>query len=131
MPPAAKAAPKQALHILVVDDNLDQVHSLAFLLSHAGHAVDYAVNATVAMDLAERLQPDVIVLDVALPDGSGLSLAGELRRMPGLEKTYLIAITGTEVAAEEALAAGFDKFLRKPVSYSTLEEILAALLADE
>ena len=130
MAPAAKTAPQKALHILIVDDNLDQVHSLAFLLSHAGHAVDYAINATVAMDLAQRLTPDVIVLDVALPDGSGLSIAGELRRTPGLEKTYLIAITGTPVTRAEALAAGFDEFLEKPVSFSMLEGLLAALLSD-
>ena len=130
MSPAAKAAVQKPLHVLVVDDNLDQVHTLAFLLSHAGHAVDYAINATVAMDLALRLTPDVIVLDMALPDCSGLSIARKVRHTPGLEKTCLIAMTATEITREEALQAGFDEFLRKPVSFSTLEEILATLLSD-
>src|SRR5690349_17494363 len=93
MPPAAKRAPVRALRVLVVDDNLDQVHTLAHLLKDSGHHVDFAINGIVAIDLAGRIKPDVILLDMVLPDSSGLSIARHVRRTPELEKTYLIAMT--------------------------------------
>lgn len=125
MAPAAKTAPKKVLRVLVIDDNLDQVHTLAYLISDCGHHADYAINATVALDLAQRLKPDVILLDLALPDASGVALARKLRALPGLQAVYLVAITGTRISREEAIAAGFNEYLRKPVQFATLEALLA------
>jgi len=125
MAPAAKTAPKKVLRVLVIDDNLDQVHTLAYLISDCGHHADYAINATVALDLAQRLKPDVILLDLALPDASGVALARKLRALPGLQTVYLVAITGTRISREEAIAAGFNEYLRKPVQFAALEALLA------
>jgi CheY-like chemotaxis protein len=126
MSPAVKTAPKKVLRVLVIDDNLDQVHTLAYLIKDCGHSVDYAINATVALDVAKRVKPEVIVLDLALPDASGVTLARKLRAMPGLQSVYLIAVTGTKASREEVLAAGFDEFLRKPVKFAAIEALLAA-----
>ena len=130
MPPAAKAAPQKALHILIVDDNLDQVHSLAFLLSHSGHAVDYAINATVAMDLAERLQPDVIVLDVALPDGSGLDLCQRIRQFD--QTTPILFYSAAAYATDHDLAmkCGAQAYLVKPTQPSELCDLVTELIEE-
>jgi DNA-binding response OmpR family regulator len=126
MAPATKTAPKKVLRVLVVDDNLDQVHTLAYLINSCGHHVDYAINATVGLDLAHRLKPEVILLDLALPDASGIKIGRKIRRIAGLENVYLIAVTGTGISREEVLAAGFDEFIRKPVQFSAIEALLAA-----
>jgi len=123
--PAAKAA-RRALSVLVVDDNLDQVHSLAYLLKDDGHHVDFAINATVALDLAKRLEPQVVLLDIGLPDAAGTRVVGLMRRMPQLAKgkARIIAITGRDTPDAELMAAGFDAVLRKPVLYPELEKLL-------
>ena len=118
-------APYSTLRILVVDDNLDQVHSLAFLLKDDGHEVDFAINATVAIEVARRMQPEVILLDIGLPDGSGLKVAPLLRLVPRLAEVRIIAVTGRVIAEEELRAAGFDDVLRKPVAYADLRGLLA------
>src|SRR5206468_4263077 len=99
--PALKRAAINALRILVVDDNLDQVHTLAYLLKDDGHHVDFAINATVALDLARRIQPDVILLDIGLPDGDGLKVCALMRLSPSLKKARIIAITGRPIGDKE------------------------------
>src|SRR5436853_7837763 len=99
--------------VLVVDDNLDQVRSLALLLRGRGHVVDYAINGTVALQLAQRFKPDVVLLDLGLPDTHGAELARQIRGNPELRKTRILAITGLvgDDERERALAAGCEWFL--------------------
>jgi CheY-like chemotaxis protein len=122
--PAAKTAPRKALRILVVDDNLDQVHTLAYLLKECGHHVDFAINGIVALDLAKRIRPNVVLLDIGLPDSSGTTIARNLRGMPGFESVFIVAITGRIFTRAEALEAGFDELLKKPIDFPTLYELL-------
>ncbi len=121
---SGKAKAHRRLRVLVVDDNIDQVHTMAYLLKDLGHHVDFAINGIVALDLAQRTRPEVVILDVRLPDASGLELARQLRRNPELRTARIIGITGTPVKREEALAAGFDELLQKPLDPSRLDEIL-------
>ena len=122
--PAAKPAPRKALRILVVDDNLDQVHTLAYLLKDRGHHVDFAINGIVALDLAQRIRPNVILLDIGLPDTNGTTVARNLRGMHGFESVYIIGITGRIFTRPEALEAGFDELLKKPLDVATLDALL-------
>src|SRR3954463_5078228 len=124
--PAAKTAPQTALRILVVDDNLDQVHTLAYLLKDRGHHVDYAINGIVALDLAQRLKPHAILLDIGLPDAKGTTVARNLRGMPGFENLFIVGITGLPLSREEALREGLDELLRKPIDTAVLDGLLAA-----
>jgi DNA-binding response OmpR family regulator len=114
------------LRVLVVDDNIDQVHGLRYLLEDMGHYVDYAINGIVALDLAQRSVPDVILLDIGLPDVSGLHLARQLRRLPGSMDAYILGITGLSISPAEALAAGFDEVFTKPLAPAILEARLEA-----
>src|SRR5688500_2691201 len=60
--------------VLVVDDDLDFVHSMAMLLRAKGHEVSFAINATVALSVARSFRPDTVLLDIKLPNGDGRML---------------------------------------------------------
>jgi CheY-like chemotaxis protein len=118
---------KVGRRVLVVDDNLDHVRSLTLLLGTTGHHVDYAINATVAVDLARRQQPDIVFLDLLLPDGHGADVCRELRRCPELSKTRIIGVTASSRMLDHQLAldAGCDDVLRKPVAPGIYERLIA------
>jgi two-component system response regulator RegA len=118
---------RKRLRILVVDDNLDQVHTMAYLLRDLGHHVDFAINGLGAIDLAQRMVPDVVLLDMRLGDTTGLNIARDLRRNAQLVRTTIVGITGFPVNRSEAAGAGFDDLLRKPVDLRELTSILARL----
>jgi DNA-binding response OmpR family regulator len=127
--PAANSEAAAQLRVLVVDDNVDQVHGLRYLLEDMGHVVAYAINGVVALERALEFLPDVILLDIGLPDVSGLNLARQLRRLPALKAAYILGITGLSIPSSEALAAGFDEVFTKPLDPSVLEARLEARLA--
>ena len=76
------------LRILVVDDHLDGLHGLVNLLKSEGHAVAFAINGFAAIAEAREFKPDVIILDMRLPDMSGLDVARQLKFEPGLEGVH-------------------------------------------
>jgi signal transduction histidine kinase/CheY-like chemotaxis protein len=118
----------EPLRILVVDDNVDAVHTLQLLLGAAGHEVQLAYCATHAVELARVFSPQACLLDIGLPDFDGNELARQLRAMPEVAGATLIAMTGygRQQDREMSIAAGFDHYLVKPVD----SEQLAALLAE-
>lgn len=120
--------PKRRLRILVIEDSLDTAQTMMVLLRSDGHTVDFAINGYVAMTLAERNKPDVILIDMGLPDFDGVTLVRRLRRFPGLAETRFIAVTGrvTDDDEKRALEAGCERFLRKPVDLRVLDAILSA-----
>jgi len=101
-------APKR--RVLVVEDDLDSVHSMALLIKMMGHEVQFAINGMAAIDIARTFRPDIIILDIGLPDFKGDHIARQLRFEPGLENTQLIAISGLpeEHLESRALHAGFN-----------------------
>lgn len=119
--------PRTRRRILVIDDDLDNVRSLAMLFDAMGHHVDYAINATVAVTLAKRFQPDIVFLDLLLPDDHGAGVCRELRTFPELKQARIIAVTGSSHMLDHQLAldAGCDDVLRKPVSPETYERLIA------
>ena len=118
---------KRKRRILVIDDNLDHVRSLAMMFDVMGHEVSYAINATVAPDVAAKFQPDVIFLDLLLPDGHGAKVCSALRSLPGMSSTKIYGITASSrmLDYQHALDAGCDDVLRKPVSPETFERLIA------
>lgn len=124
---ASKSRHALARRILVIDDSLDHVRSLALLFHTMGHHVDYAINGTAAVDMATAMKPDVIFLDVLLPDGHGSDVCRELRKHSVLNKTRIFGITASNRMLDHQLAldAGCDDVLRKPVSPETYERLIA------
>jgi signal transduction histidine kinase len=116
-----------AHRILVVDDNIDGAEMIAALLTQQGHTVAIGHSGTEALEKAASFHPDVIILDIGLPDASGHDIAGKLRQCKAGQALTLIALTGfgTEDDKENARAAGFDHHLTKPVSFQALLATLA------
>ena len=117
---------KTKLHrILIVEDNLDQMHSLAFLLKEMGHTVEFAINGYVAYDAVRRFRPDAVIMDLGLPGMTGYEVAGQIRKDPELMDIKLIAFTGysDQPYRERALAAGFDDYFVKPVDPVVLQSL--------
>jgi CheY-like chemotaxis protein len=113
--PSGEESPLSRLKILVVDDNVDLVHSQAQVLALAGHEVATAVSGREAVSVAERFQPDVVLLDLAMPDVDGFGAARALRRSPRGSHMTIIAQTGYGHSgiARDVAAAGFDGYIRK------------------
>jgi CheY-like chemotaxis protein/anti-sigma regulatory factor (Ser/Thr protein kinase) len=128
--PSVRSAAQQAtpMRILVVDDNVDAVHTLQLFLTAAGHEVEMAYNAGDALALAAVFKPDACLLDIGLPDFDGNELARRLRANPSVAEAMLVAMTGygRQQDRDIARAAGFDHYLVKPVSTAQLAEVLAA-----
>jgi DNA-binding response OmpR family regulator len=109
----------------VIEDDLDTAQTLAFLLRDFGHEVHYAINMSAALSIASRFLPQVVLVDLGLPDGEGTDVARRLRRHPQMKGSRIVAITGRGLEhRDEALKAGCDEFLRKPVDPDVLERAL-------
>lgn len=108
----------------MVDDNQDAANSLAVILELEGHRIDIVYTAKDALEHALTNRPEVILLDVGLPDMSGYEVAALLR--PKLMSTQIVALTGYGHAEDirRAAAAGFDAHVIKPVDFEKLAEIL-------
>jgi CheY-like chemotaxis protein len=114
--------------VLVVEDNLDSVHSMAVLIKMMGHEVQFAINGFAAIAVARTFRPEIILLDIGLPDFKGHIIAQQLKWDPGLQKVRIIALTGLpngDELQQLALEAGCDEFYRKPLDPVKLEELLA------
>lgn len=117
--------PEASRRVLVVEDNLDAVHSLAMLIRMMGHECQFAINGFAALQIAREFRPDVILLDIGLPDFKGYDIAKQLKWEPGLENVRIIALTALpEADRDRAIAAGCDEFYRKPLDPVLLEELL-------
>ena len=115
------------LRVMVVDDNADAARMLAALLEVQGHTVSVAYDAAGALARAKAERPDVLLLDIGLPDMDGYQLARRLRSQPESAGAMLVALTGYGQAQdrEEAQAAGFDHYLVKPADLNHVNEVLA------
>jgi PAS domain S-box-containing protein len=122
---AQASAPRR--RVLMVDDNRDAVTSLGMILELQGHDVRTAYDARGALEAVEAYAPDVVLLDIGLPGGDGYDVARQMRALPRLKHTVLVAVTGygREEDKRRARAAGFDVHLIKPVEPDLLNELLA------
>lgn len=116
-----------ALRVMVVDDNVDAAQMLAALLEVQGHAVSVEYDARGALERAQRERPDVLLLDIGLPDMDGYELARCLRSQAGGARATLVALTGYGQSQDrkEAEEAGFDHYLVKPADMDQVNEVLA------
>src|SRR5688572_22166100 len=115
-----------ALRILLVEDHRDTAEVVRKLLQYNGHLVDVAETLAEGLRLCRASDYDVALCDIGLPDGSGLEMARVLKGE--CPRTRFIALTAHGMAkeVEEALAAGFDEHLLKPI---TVDALFAALRA--
>jgi len=131
VPAADAGVPGQAagaglLRLLVVDDNVDAAQTLGALLEMSGHAVALAHDGAAALRAAAQGRPDVVFLDIGLPDQSGFEVARAMRDLEGMAGATLVALTGwgAQEDRQRSSDAGFDAHLTKPVDFSTVEQLL-------
>jgi PAS domain S-box-containing protein len=127
--PAGATAPveRATLRVLVVDDNSDSAHSLALLLRLEGHQTMVAHDGLEAVEVALREAPDVVLLDIGLPNLNGYEAAVRIRQGSPESPVRLIALTGWGQEADRLRSreAGFDEHLVKPVDADALIALLA------
>jgi two-component system CheB/CheR fusion protein len=115
--------------IMVVDDNPDVAESLAATLADLGHEVVVAETGASAIREAVMLRPDVMLVDIGLPDMTGHAVAKTLRAIPELASVVLVAVTGfgQQIDRRRSSEAGFDHHWIKPLSFDVLSDLLASL----
>jgi CheY-like chemotaxis protein len=129
-PPTEMAKPTgSALRVLVVDDNVDAANVLKLLVQEAGHLVRMAHTGPTALAAALDYRPDVMLLDIGLPELDGFEVAKRIRQEPLLHDIVLVAMTGYGQAKgrQRMQEAGFDHYLVKPADFEKVRQILAAV----
>ena len=126
------AAAAVGRRILVVEDNEDTRRMMEAMLTLEGHDVRVAPDGAAAIAQAGEWQPDVVLMDIGLPDMIGYDVARRLRQSKLDGHVKLVAITGYGQARDErrAYEAGFDLHLTKPVSPELLRNVLSVLLPE-
>jgi CheY-like chemotaxis protein len=118
----------ERLKVLVVDDNRDAADTLAFLLRTSGYQVSTAYDGFTGMDVAQRIAPDCVISDIAMPGLNGYEMVHRLRQNPTLHASRFVALSAN-VGEDDARArlAGFDYCFRKGEPSTELEELLHML----
>lgn len=119
--------------ILVVDDDPDIVTAISTVLGDLGATVDSAGDGNTAVSLAEEKEPDLVILDIMLPQKSGFLVLERLRqKRPRSEGPRIIMITGNEGRRHRQYAEtlGVDEYITKPFRMDRLREVTEKLLSD-
>ncbi len=125
---AVKIGEGAGRRLLIVDDNRDTATGLGRLLTRRGYEVHLAHHGPEALEIARRLAPAIILLDIGLPGMDGYEVAQRLRSEASGAKALIVAISGygQEEDRTRSHAAGFDHHLVKPVDFEELRDILVA-----
>jgi CheY-like chemotaxis protein len=107
--------------ILLIEDNEQNRYLAAFLLEQRGYEVVPAESGPLGIELARRVRPDLILLDIQLPGMDGYAVAGALKSDPALKAIPIVAVTSYAMVGdrERALAAGAEGYLEKPINPET------------
>lgn len=117
------APPPRARRILLIEDSRDAAEGMAMLLSARGHHVQIAFDGVSGLAAAKATKPDLIILDIGLPNMDGYQLARELRNCPDTAHAKLIALSGygQQSDKQKSQEAGIDHHLVKPIALASLE----------
>ena len=119
--------PSARRRILVADDNLDAAASLGMLLELQGHEVRVVYDGLAAVEVAATFLPDIVLLDIAMPQLNGYDACGQIRAQAPDANMLIVALTGWtgDDMKRRAREAGFDFYLIKPVEVPALEKMVA------
>jgi CheY-like chemotaxis protein len=112
--------------ILVVDDLHDSAMSLSLVLQRLGHTAQFVTDPWKALEVARDLRPELVFLDIGMPELNGYALARMLRQEFGFEAVKVVALTAWDRDEDraESRRAGFDAHVAKPADPETIEAIL-------
>lgn len=107
--------------ILIIEDNEQNLYMMTYLLEKSGFEVKSATTGRGGIQVAIEYGPDIILLDIQLPEMDGYSVAAELRKLPMIAETPIIVVTSYAMAGdkERALASGATDYIEKPIDPST------------
>jgi DNA-binding response OmpR family regulator len=127
-PPPAEETPKR-LRVLIVDDDYEIVESVRYALDHKGYEVLVARDGNQGLAMAEREDPDLVILDMMMPKRSGFLVLEKLRRTRPVP-LKVIMITANEGSRHKAYAEmlGVDDYIRKPFAMDRLMDSVSRLL---
>ena len=113
--------------ILLIEDNEQNRYLATFLLEQHGHKVVPAPDGPRGIELAQSVQPDIILLDIQLPVMDGYGVARALRAIHSLREVPIIAVTSYAMVGdrEKALAAGCNSYIEKPINPETFVDQIA------
>jgi len=116
--------------ILLVDDEVDILEFISYNLEKEGYKVYTAQNGAEAIKIAERTLPDLIILDVMMPEMDGIAACEEIRRIPALQHTMIAFLTarGEDYSQIAGFEAGADDYITKPIRPKVLVSRVKALL---
>jgi two-component system cell cycle response regulator DivK len=116
--------------VLVIEDIADNARLASRVLSAHGFTVLHSSDALSGFHMAVDQHPDIILVDVGLPDNDGLTLVGWMRRVPELANIPIIAVTAWPREAIQTMieAYGCDGYISKPISVGTFADQVAAFL---
>lgn len=115
------------MRVLVVDDYPGAAEAAQQLVELLGHECRTALCGRDALEVVASFDPDVVLLDIGLPDVSGYDVARALRSRETTRRAFIVALTGWATAEDRAksIAAGIDVHLRKPPQADAIAEVLA------
>ena len=116
--------------ILYVEDNIDNRTLVRRILMAEGYNLLEAVDATQALEILKSTQPNLILMDINMPDMDGYTLTAKIKGTPGLESIPVIALTANVMRGdrEKSLEAGCDGYIQKPIDIDTLSEQIERFL---
>lgn len=116
--------------ILIVEDNPQNMRLIEMALSAESYIMLEATTGEEALEIAPKELPDLIIMDIQLPQMNGLDVTRKLREMPELSQTPIIAITAYAMQEDEkkALDAGCSAYLTKPIKARELPTLIAEML---
>jgi len=125
--------PTHAPTILVVDDFSDNLVMLGLWLQSKNYRVLTAENGARAIEIATLAQPNLIIMDIHMPELDGFGATRRIRQQAGLENVPVIALTAfsTEGFRKAAIDAGIDGYLNKPVDFEKLADLIRRLLKED
>ena len=117
------------LKVLVVDDQADSADAVACMLTLMGHDVHTAYGPNEALEKFRQVQPEVVFMDISMPELSGLEAAARIRSMPQGTSTTIIALTGLghEADRRRSREASIDHHVVKPATPTVLHRLLSAI----
>jgi two-component system, cell cycle response regulator DivK len=116
--------------ILVIEDNMDNLELVRYLLEHAGYTVNGIGDGSLAMAAVQEMHPDVVLLDMSLPGMDGWKVARQIKADPQTAPTVIVALTAHTLPGDRkrALDAGCDGFISKPLDVPNFVNQVATFL---
>ena len=121
------------VHVLLVEDNVDNRDMMKFLLERAGYIVSTANTGLEALAAAHREKPDVILMDLSMPEMDGWTAAKEMKKDPELATIPLIAVTAHTLPGDRrnAIDSGFESYISKPINVRMFGIMVAEVLKEK